>query len=799
MSNIFNLSNIFAESAVHDMVRDRFSDESYVYTAMDDLRNFNRTFMESTTGLYQSISEAESSSEENKVFCQYFNDVDTQINDIINKINETVSRFSINVENIVNANQDIIDNTDVITKCKPFTFRYIQYKNINDKNFPPINAIGIFKEEFDYIGQLLQELGPVASNQSKLKVIATIYNKLVKSDVDINKKCVESILGSCDDDSECVANFPEKLYAQFKSTEPTDVTITKGKLYEIKMNFGNYESITDSCAETASRLISQLSSISSEIKRIICGNDKNTYTVDTTTDGIRNTSYKMDTYCMNQLDIFLKTKINQVIQMCNIYYIAIAIKLDATMDYFKQCKNILTYAMANCSEDIPSDAAQDAQEDVDDDGELEVDDKLEDEDAFSDDDKNDEDDDDDEDSDEDDEDDSDDDEDDDKEDSDNDDEDSDKDDYQLEDINMDSNDNEESAGDAVNDLDEALNDFKEACMSMNYKNFCADTLYEYTNMLSGLVSLYEADDDNTQTDGGDNNPQQNNNTGNDAKESIQKVVDKAKEGQQQQKKSIFQKIKDMINSLIELIKGKFRKTYEDQYRKKIQYFRENEKYIQMDPVDYANDNGEPVTDFDVNLNAFNAIAVPRFDENAVKNIEDEDSFVKTSLKVEIVKDGDKTLSVAESIERKVLTKPSNKTNFNQINLREIYDWCVNYEKVVSDTEEMVKLLEEGIKNAERVAQSLGESTGQLSLKDTLLNYFGEASLGDPKESGDAKYLKNVQIFFNRSKDVITAKMRLAQVIFTEWSKLLDYQIMHKKESDPNKVEDNNKGNTANNK
>lgn len=797
MSNIFNLSNIFAESVSHDMIRDKFSDESYFYTAMSDLREFNHSFMESTSGLYKSISEAENSSAENKVFCQYFEDIDKKISDIINRVNETVARFTINVENIVDANRDIIDNTEVITNCKPFTFSYVEYKNINDRDFPPINVIGIFKEEFDYIGQLLQELGPMASNQSKLKVIATIYNKLVKSSTDINKKCVESILGSCDDDSECVAKFPEKLYAMFKTSEPTDVEINKSKLYDIKMNFNNYESIIESCTESASRLVSQLISISAEIKRIICGNEKNTYTVNTDTDGIRNTSYKMDTYSMNQLDIFLKSKLNQVAQMCNIYYIAIAIKLDATMDYFKQCKNILTFAMANCKDEIPSDAAQDAQDDVDD-GELEVDDELEDKDAFSDDSDDNEDDDDHDDDSDDDESDDDDEDHDDKDDSEEDKDDNDSDDYNLEDMSTDtSDDSTESSGDSINDLDEALNNFKEACMKLDYEEFCADILYEYTNMLEELSVLYEADGDQP---AGSGNGEVNNTGGGegDVKSSVKTVVNKAVDANNK-KKSLWQKIKDMVNKLIDLIKNVFRKTFNEKYKKKIEELKANEKYINMEPISYQNEDGTPVTDFDVNMNAFNALEIPRFDINTIRNIKDRDDFIKNTLKVDIIKDGDNTLSIAQSIERKVLTRPSTKKNFNQIDLKECYAWCINYEKVITDIEELASLLEQGAKNADAVAQQFTESTGHFSLKDTMLDYFSEATLKNPPEGdqgsgngGNNTDLEKIQIYFNCCKDVVVAKMNIAQKIFREWTTLLDYQIRNKKGNDDNATNSENK-------
>ena len=153
----------------------------------------------------------------------------------------------------------------------------------------------------------------------------------------------------------------------------------------------------------------------------------------------------------------------------------------------------------------------------------------------------------------------------------------------------------------------------------------------------------------------------------------------------------------------------------------------------MEPISYQNEDGTPVTDFDVNMNAFNSLEIPRFDINSIRNIKDKDDFIKNTLKVDIMKDGDNTLSIAQSIERKVLTRPSSKKNFNQIDLKECYNWCINYEKVITDIEELATLLEQGAKNADTVAQQFTESTGHFSLKDTMLDYFGEATLKNPPE------------------------------------------------------------------
>ena len=778
MSNIFNLSNIFAESSSSSILSSgTITNEYYIFSAMRDLRDFNSAFMENTTNLYKAISEAEDTKSENNVFCQYFEEVDTELSKIIKNINDSISRFTINVENIVDANKDILDNTSIITSCKPFTYHYTQYKRINDKDFPSINAIGVFKQEFDYIALTLQDLGPMASNQNKLKVIATVYNKFVQGTTDITKKCIMDILGEDDDDDDdIVSEFPEKMYDKYKK-DTDDVEITKGKLYDVKMSLTNYRNIIDSCANTADELIKQLSSISAEVKRIICGNSNNTLTVKTSTDGIRDTDYRMDSYAMNQVDIFLKAKINQVIQIANVYYIALAIKLDATMDYFKQCKDILTVAMAKCGEcsDVPSEAEKDAQDDIDD-GNIEVDDHLDDKDAFTDDDEG--------------------------PDNDNvedDEEEFEKDDENIIDTNDEDNDGVEdsaeledldvdgdtdkdsdegsSDNDSLKDLDEAEKNLEESLISFEYKQFYLETMYDYVDMLDNLVSIMEAD--------GDNNQQQDQN---DAKGTVKTAVDTAK-AQTNASKGRFQGIKNMINKLIELIQGKFTEAFNNVYKNRIEELKKGAAYINIKPVNYQNENGDPVGSFDVNLGEFDKLEVPRFDANMIRNIKDKNDFIKNTLKVDIIKDGDKELSIGESIERKVISTPSRLRNFNQVDLKAMYNWCINYEKVVSDIQEWTKLLENGIKNAERISSTLKENTGSISsLEDTLLNYFGEANIpaaanNDNKDgdngggnNAEGSDLEKVEIYFNCSKDVITAKMRLAQKIFKEYYQLCMFQI-----------------------
>ena len=376
MSNIFNLSNIFTESSFPIALRNVTSGEVYRLSVLNVLNGLNESYNHSTAKLYKAINEAETKEEENTIFNQYFIEIEKSFGSVIKQLDEMQSRFVINVDNIVDANMDILNNTSLMSECKPFHFTFRKFKNINNADFPRVNPIGLYRKEFDFIGQLLQDLGPAASNQSKLQVIATVYNNLNKGkDIDLTRKCIADILGEDEDDDDCdISEFPKELYEKFQEENTEDKVIDKALLFNLQLSMKNYKSVVAATLATGDSLMKQLIEIKEDLKSFITNGDKNTYSVNTPTDGIRNTSYKLDTYTMNQLDLFMKTKINQLIQMANIYRIAFSVKLDATIQYYNQCKEILRMADMQCAgvPDSKEDDTVDGGDISDDDNEPEI-------------------------------------------------------------------------------------------------------------------------------------------------------------------------------------------------------------------------------------------------------------------------------------------------------------------------------------------------------------------------------------------------------------------------------------------
>lgn len=343
MSNIFELSNIFKESNIQNIPTS--VEEHYMESAISNLVDFNNSIHESTKILLSTLNEADSKEKENTIFSEYFEDIISKINDIIKNINESTSRFIINIDNIVDANRGILDNSAILTDCNDFSFTKYTYKNINDSKFPKMDPVSNYKNEFDIIGQMLQDLGPTATNQAKLKVIATVYNNLsnkIKNDwVD---GCIRDILGR---EVPYGSDFATELFLNFRDKDPVDIVVDKGMLYKIKISMEDYRTLVQSVSETSDKLITDLQYIVNDFCMMINGNKNGKIVINTKTDGIRDTSYKIDDYTSNQLNIFLKTKIDQIIRMCNLYYIALSIKLDSTVDYFNQCKEIISMAAMN--------------------------------------------------------------------------------------------------------------------------------------------------------------------------------------------------------------------------------------------------------------------------------------------------------------------------------------------------------------------------------------------------------------------------------------------------------------------
>lgn len=765
MSSVFNLHHLFTESTSYNVLVNPVGNEEYMNTVIESLEEFNSSIHSSLQALYESLENADTREEENSIFCRYFDQVDKEINKTIEKIQQMVSRFIINVENIVDVNKDILNNTDIISNCNPFVYTYTKYKRINDSNFPAMNPIEIFNKEFDYIGQLLQDLGPSASNQTKLKMIATVYNKLNNTKSDIDRKCIESILGSSED-VENITKLPKKLYEIYKD-EVEDKTVDKGLLYSLKLSLENYSNIINSCTYSANTLINQLSEISDKIREIICGNEKNKLKIESSTDGIRNTEYKLDTYSMNQVDLFLKAKISQVVEMINIYYITLSIKLDCTMDYFKQCRDVLAKAELSCDDHIPSDASQDAEDDVEDyeggeeeeapeseeipepeeepsEPEEDVEENDDDSDDSDDDDSNDED----------------------EEDS----SDDDSDDEEVKEEEVPEPEIEEPEDkEPVNDVDDSVKEFEEAVRIFNHDLFTMFTIAEQYSISKELAKyVHEAEGDNKEDapeDKGDNKEDKESTT-----------VGKSSDDDKKTKTSLWRKIVEALSKLWD----KFASVFKNKVEVRIKWLNENKRYISKEVTPHVNDSGEPVMR-DINTEGFKDIQIPDFNADSMKDIADEEAFIKKFFPKVTMGEG---VSFKDAVMNMVINeKGEGIKNTKDIKMESLFNWCTKeYMEIMKNIESMNKTIEEALKKAEaEYSKETAQESAVESISDRYFAEFGIEQSKDDKENKTASASKKFDMYFKLCSQMITAKESLMNKVFNEYYGILKWHISKKSE------------------
>lgn len=341
MNNLFNLSNIIKESShVNTLYANSNSSEVYLSTSINILTEMNKELNKNSKELYMSISESKNKTDENSAFCSYFSKFKDLINSSNNKISEMISRFIISADNIIDSNIDIINKDYMGVRIDPFSMNTCKF----DIDKPvSVDIRGIYMKEFDIIGTLMQDLGVIATPEDKMKVIATVYNSFNKDMKKFQEDCIFKILSGFGIAYESEMDYSKTLYNHFRSECSSNI-IKSEDIYTAKTNLSNYKSIINSVSSSISKSIADFNKIGEEIYSMIFRNEDCKLRIKTNTDGVANRDYQLDTYSMNQLDIFMKGKINQLSQLYNYYIIAVSIQLDAVIDYLTQNKDILVKA-----------------------------------------------------------------------------------------------------------------------------------------------------------------------------------------------------------------------------------------------------------------------------------------------------------------------------------------------------------------------------------------------------------------------------------------------------------------------
>ena len=342
-------------------------EKNYLSEALNIISSMDEGVQISTKSLYSMLFEAESKKEENACFGKFYAEYKTELMKYKNKMNELASQFCVNLETFADANKDILEKCC----CCPegTTFQGAIFTNLLSDDIPNIDPYKAFKKEWAFLGRLFQDLDPTAPDEEKTKIIATVYNSLSK---EINEgwldKCVEKISGN----DECKRDtFAKAIYDSFVSGGIAEITLDTPTIEQSKLALKNYTNYVDCIAKSADDFCNGIDKIACEIGSMMFRNADKKFVVNTDEEGVADATYRMSDYSMNQINLFLTTKLSQIRELVNLYTVALSIKMDCIYKYFKQCVAMINASC--CSVELPDQS----QSDVSDTDFIEDDDDLE--------------------------------------------------------------------------------------------------------------------------------------------------------------------------------------------------------------------------------------------------------------------------------------------------------------------------------------------------------------------------------------------------------------------------------------
>ena len=343
MSNLFNFTRILTENCSPELVN-TFNKQTFLSSGLNVLREADSDILDITHCLYTSVLEADSKPEENKKFAEFFKEYKKAITNYILKAQELASQFTINVENFADANKDILDVPDNANIMDTQTYKGVQYDNLLNDDVPEIEPYKIFKKEFAFIGKLFQDLGPIGTEEEKAQIIATVCNNL-SSEISDGwlDKCIEKLTGceKCTRDS-----FAKTIYGRFVKNPSCDMEVDIGCVKQAKLDIMNYINYINVINKSVTEFCDGLEKVADEVGSMFFRNQDNKLPIKTDEDGVEDKTYRMNSYSFNQMNIFISTKISQINEICNLYLIAISIKMDCIIKYLLQCKDIINTAAA---------------------------------------------------------------------------------------------------------------------------------------------------------------------------------------------------------------------------------------------------------------------------------------------------------------------------------------------------------------------------------------------------------------------------------------------------------------------
>ena len=352
MNNIFCLKNLqesnispnYENILVYSEVDKSFYSECY-----KAIGEMNCEYRTATMGYHKAVLESNGNLEiVNESFSDFLSKVKEIIKKFIDFVKSLFSRFLTAINKIILSDKYLKKHKeDLLAFDNRDEFEFDGFNFTIANGIPVINAQAEFNT--DFVG-----INFDASNDNNfLSVITKAYDKFM-SEIDDGKYDHYRAQVIQQDGYISQEEYPNELFECFRDGMDTTakISVNSSKVTECNSRFNNYEEVKKANEKIKNDLEKQYKEIEKKIAHM-CTSVKNKDATKALTVNVDSKYASTDKQIhigneeWTKLDLYIKAKTDEVIQLSNIHSLAFSYKLDALKDCYIQDKKILYKALAN--------------------------------------------------------------------------------------------------------------------------------------------------------------------------------------------------------------------------------------------------------------------------------------------------------------------------------------------------------------------------------------------------------------------------------------------------------------------
>lgn len=337
-------ANILQEAEAIPITNSYFPvDECYFSSSLKFISEMKNEYRAASLSLYNSLNESADQIAINESFSDFISSVKNIIKKFLNYIKSLFERFITALNSIIKSDKYLKQHkTDFGKFDHTMEFDMEVYNYSIDLAIPEIHALTTFEKEFNEIKKSLENITDPQKASDELR---NIYNKLSNDIESTLDEMRGKVLGG-KISKISAGDFASELFDIYRDGGTKDtVTVDASIVQSAYIRFANYNDELKKVKRTKSDIEREYKEIENSLSEA--------YTIDA--DHIKLSGTSVGDYTMtviataqmqNTMELFMKTKADQVTQMSAIHTMAISAKMDAMKDCFKQDKTILYKALA---------------------------------------------------------------------------------------------------------------------------------------------------------------------------------------------------------------------------------------------------------------------------------------------------------------------------------------------------------------------------------------------------------------------------------------------------------------------